>query len=91
MMSLEHVLESTAHKIALHGTQGESVIIEELAVAAHASCPGAAAALDDWNGPEIARLRAFGIVHGLLLRGGASAQPQPVDLAPAGSTSARAA
>lgn len=90
-MSLEHVLESTAHKIALHGTQSESVILEELAVAAQASCPGAAAALVDWNGPEIARLRAFGIVHGALLRGGASPTPQPVDLATAGSTSARAA
>ena len=31
-------------------------------------CPGAAAALVDWAGPEIVRLRAFGIVHGALLR-----------------------
>lgn len=90
-MSLEQILEGTAHKIALHGTRSESTLLEALAVAASVSCPGAAEALVDWNGPEIARLRAFGIVHGVLLRRGASVIPQPVDLAPAGSTSAHAA
>jgi hypothetical protein len=44
------------------------VILEALAAAARTLCPGAAAALVDWEGPEIARLRAFGIVHGALLR-----------------------
>ena len=30
--------------------------------------PGAASALVDWDGAEIARLRAFGIVHGIVVR-----------------------
>ena len=78
-MSLDQILETTAQKIALHGTRSESTILWELAVAAAATCPGAAAALVDWNGPEIARLRAFGIVHGALLRRGASGNPQQGD------------
>jgi hypothetical protein len=37
------------------------------AATAHLS-PGAAAALVDWEGSEPARLRAFGVVHGVVLR-----------------------
>ena len=31
------------------------------------SAPGAAAALVDWEGSETARLRAFGVLHGVVL------------------------
>jgi hypothetical protein len=67
-MDLQQVLEETAHRIADQGTQSESAFLEVLAAAARGLCPGAAAALVDWAGPEIVRLRAFGIVHGALLR-----------------------
>lgn len=67
-MSLEHTLESAAHRIAEHGTHSESMLLGELAAAARTVCPGAAEALIDWNGPEVVRLRAFGIVAGALLR-----------------------
>ncbi len=30
--------------------------------------PGASAALIDWDGSEVARLRSFGLMHGVLLR-----------------------
>jgi hypothetical protein len=65
---LHELLDATAHRIASRGTHGESVVLEALAAAARTLCPGAAAALVDWEGPEVARLRAFGIVHGALLR-----------------------
>ena len=42
-------------------------VLEAMADASQEACPGAAAALVDWNGSEIARLRAFGIVHGVVL------------------------
>ena len=66
-------------------------------------CPGAAAALVDWGGAEIARLRAFGIVHGVVLRHGpdlglppdhgrpdVSGGVQTIDAAPCRSASSRA-
>jgi hypothetical protein len=31
------------------------------------SNPGAAAALIDWNGSEVARQRAFGVAHGVVM------------------------
>ncbi len=46
----------------------ESRILEAMSAAAGEVCPGAAAALVDWSGSEIARLRAFGVVHGVVLR-----------------------
>jgi len=75
-MELQHVLDRTAHLIASRGTQSESTILEALSAAARTLCPGAAEALVDWDGPEIARLRAFGIVHGALLRELSSVQHQ---------------
>lgn len=66
-MSLEDTLASTAEKIVVHGTRSERIVLEAAAAAARSLCPGAAAALTDWNAPEITRLRAFGIVHGALL------------------------
>jgi len=75
-MELQHVLDRTAHRIASRGTQSESTILEALSAAARTLCPGAAEALVDWDGPEIARLRAFGIVHGALLRELSSVQHQ---------------
>ena len=65
---LEHLLDRIADRIVDSGTQAESGTLCAMASAAQEACPGAAAALVDWNGSEIARLRAFGIVHGVVLR-----------------------
>lgn len=67
-MELNELLNRTANHIVADGTQFESLALEAMASAARDLNPGAAAALVDWNGSEIARLRAFGIVHGVLLR-----------------------
>ena len=67
-MELMEILNRTAGRIVADGTRTESRTLQAMAAAARDLCPGAAAALVDWNGSEIARLRAFGIVHGVLLR-----------------------
>lgn len=67
-MELNELLNRTAVHIVADGTQTESRTLQAMASAAVDLNQGAAAALVDWNGSEIARLRAFGIVHGVLLR-----------------------
>lgn len=86
-MSLEHTLETAAHRIAEHGTHSEAMLLGELSAASRTVCPGAAGALIDWNGTEIARLRAFGIVAGALLREPATLEHR----APANTPGVRAA
>lgn len=66
-MDLEHVLDTIAERIVSQGTRSEAARLETLAAATSALCPGVAEALVDWDGSEIARLRAFGIAHGALL------------------------
>lgn len=67
-MELMEILSRTADRIVVDGTRAEAHTLHTMEAAARDLCPGAAAALVDWNGSEIARLRAFGIVHGVLLR-----------------------
>lgn len=67
-MELNELLNRTAGHIVADGTRTESLTLQAMASAAGNLNPGAAAALVDWDGSEIARLRAFGIVHGVLLR-----------------------
>ena len=67
-MELEGVLGCIAERIVENGSRTEVRVLEAMSAAAQEVCPGAAAALVDWNGSEIARLRAFGIVHGAVLR-----------------------
>ena len=67
-MELKEILDRIADRVAADGTRSESLALRMMESAARALCPGAAAALIDWNGSEVARLRAFGIVHGVLLR-----------------------
>jgi hypothetical protein len=84
---LNTILNLTAERIVEHGTLAERPLLHHMAAAAGPFSPGAAAALDDWDGPEVARLRAFGMVHGVLLRAldsaaqaqlAASLRPAPV-------------
>ncbi len=67
-MELTEILDRTAHRVVAAGTASRSRTLQAMAAATHDECPGAAAALVDWEGSEIARLRAFGIVHGVVLR-----------------------
>lgn len=57
-----------AEHIVADGTQAERRTLDRMASEARRIAPGAADALDDWQGSEVARLRAFGIVHGVLVR-----------------------
>ena len=68
IVELMEILDRTAHRIVGNGTRIRSRALEAMAAATRDLCPGAAAALVDWDGSEIARLRAFGIVHGVVLR-----------------------
>ena len=65
---LMETLDRTAFCIVDEGTRTRSRTLQAMAAATRDLCPGAAAALVDWDGSEIARLRAFGIVHGVVLR-----------------------
>jgi hypothetical protein len=65
---LDLLLGDLADRIVELGTRDEAPALEALARAAREASPGSAAALVDWDGSEIARLRAFGIVHGVVLR-----------------------
>ena len=65
---LSNLLNRTAVQIAESGTRSEAWTLTTMAEAARREHPGASAALVDWDGSEVARLRAFGIVHGAVLR-----------------------
>lgn len=66
--NFSQLLDELADRIVEHGTPSESAALTTLADAAHAQSPGAAQALVDWAGSEIARLRAFSVVTRVLLR-----------------------
>lgn len=65
---LQTILDRTAERIVESGTRTESATLCAMSAATGHLSPGAAAALVDWDGSEPARLRAFGIVHGVALR-----------------------
>lgn len=67
-IDLTAVLEELAHAIAEDGVAGREAQIEFLAAEARDEAPSAAAVLIDPNAAEIVRQRAFGIVHGVLVR-----------------------
>jgi hypothetical protein len=66
---IEGILDLTAQRVVANGTRSEAPVLCAMSLAARRVSPGAAAALVDWDGPEPVRLRAFGIVHGAVLRG----------------------
>ena len=65
---LATVLAVVAERISEYGTATERVALHAVHDATRWSAPGAAAALVDWDGSETARLRAYGILHGVALR-----------------------
>jgi hypothetical protein len=66
--TLEAILDRTAERIVECGTSSQPATLRAMAAATCHLCPGAAAALVDRDGSEVTRLRAFGIVHGVVLR-----------------------
>jgi hypothetical protein len=66
-VELEDILTATMERLVEKGTACEARALEAMSAATRTLCPGAAAALVDWHGTEVARLRAFGIVHGVAL------------------------
>lgn len=67
-MELQEILDTIAHKIVDHGTTTETASLHTLASAASQIAPGASQALTDWDGSEIARLRAYGTIARVLVR-----------------------
>jgi hypothetical protein len=67
-LRLESILDRTAERIVESGTLTESATLCAMSAATRHLSPGAAAALVDWDGAEAARLRAFSILHGVVLR-----------------------
>jgi hypothetical protein len=60
-------LEALAERIAERGTDSERLALHAVHDATRWTASGAAAALVDWDGSETMRLRAFGVLHGVVL------------------------
>jgi hypothetical protein len=61
------LLAEVAERIAERGTASERLVLGAVADATSGVAPGAAMALVDWTGSEVARLRAYGLLHGLVV------------------------
>jgi len=57
------VLANLAIDVAEEGTLAHRPVLEALANVVRPVAPGIAEALIDWDGSEVARLRAFGLAH----------------------------
>jgi hypothetical protein len=66
-VEVARILDAAAHRVSEFGTASEPGLFQALAVVASPMAPGAAAALVDESGTEISRLRAFGLVHALVV------------------------
>ena len=65
---LARLLEQVAQRVAERGTESEHLALHAVADVTRWLAPGAASALVDWEGAEPARLRAYGVLHGVVLR-----------------------
>jgi hypothetical protein len=68
-VELEHALGRVADRIAEQGTAVERGALHAVAGAARWLSPAAATALVDWTASESTRLRAYGVLQGVVLRG----------------------
>ncbi len=64
---LHHLLGRVGEQIASEGPLGCRPVLEAMSAAIRDVSPGVAAALVDWDGSEVARQRAFGLAHGLVV------------------------
>lgn len=62
-MTIEIRHDTLAHQLIADGTHAHRLELEELAQKVRDVAPGAAAALVDWAGSEVARLRAYGVAR----------------------------
>jgi hypothetical protein len=67
--ALTVLLDGVAERIAECGTESERFALHAMADVTRRLAPGAAGALVDWEGTEVVRLRAYGVLHGVVLRG----------------------
>ena len=67
--ALTVLLDGVAERIAEAGTESERFALHVVSDVTRWLAPGAAEALVDWEGTEAARLRAYGVLHGVVLRG----------------------
>ncbi len=61
-MTVEIIHDHLGYRLAEEGTHAYRAELEELAATVKDVAPGAAAALVDWDGAEVARLRAYAVV-----------------------------
>lgn len=73
-MTLKSILNDIADIIMAKGTTAARKDLTALAAAVRDTQPGAAAALTDWEGSEIARERAFAVIRHEVVRAGAERQ-----------------
>jgi hypothetical protein len=73
-MSLKTILDRVADTIIANGTRAARPELSALAAAVSDVHPGAAAALVDWEGAEVARERAFAIIRHESVRADAERQ-----------------
>ena len=73
-MTLKSILNVIADVIMAKGTTAARKDLTALAAAVRETQPGAAAALTDWEGSEIARERAFAVIRHEVVRAGAERQ-----------------
>ncbi len=66
--TLTRLLEQVAQRVVERGTESERQALHAVADVTRWLAPGAASALVDWDGPEVVRLRAYGVLHGVVLR-----------------------
>ena len=73
-MELNTIFGLLANRITVQGTTGARDELDALSGSVRALQPGAAAALVDWEGSEIARERAFAVIRHAAVRADASVQ-----------------
>ncbi len=73
-MTLKSILNDIADIIMAKGTTAARKDLTALAAAVRDTQPGAAAALTDWEGSEIARERAFAVIRHEVVRAGEQRQ-----------------
>jgi hypothetical protein len=67
-IELHAVLDVVARQIYERGTHSAEASLTVISSAVSGTMPGTAAALIDWEGAEVLRLRAFGVAHGVAIR-----------------------
>lgn len=65
--AVARLLDDVADRVVERGTGSERPALQAMADAARVVAPGAADALVDWEGSEAMRVRAFSVLHGVVL------------------------